>query len=109
MIPTVPLMPGLMPTNSLSADLFEKTDAYALDVDQDGNTSVIAIVGKDTDAAFYGLSSLEMMFSSFEGNQLKKVSIEDYADKELRGIYRRLLRRIQLRRPRDADSLFCAR
>lgn len=69
----------------LSADLFEKTDAYALDVDQDGNTSVIAIVGKDTDAAFYGLSSLEMMFSSFEGNQLKEVSIEDYADKELRG------------------------
>lgn len=84
MIPTVLLM-RFDANEQLSADLFEKTDAYALDVDQDGNTSVIAIVGNDTDAAFYGLSSLEMMFSSFEGNQLKEVSIEDYADKELRG------------------------
>ena len=34
-------------THTIAAkDLFEKTDAYALDVDQDGNTSVIAIVGK---------------------------------------------------------------
>lgn len=69
----------------LSADLFSKTDAYAIGVDAQGETNVIAIVGKDTDAAFYGLSSLEMMFSSFEGNKLIETVIEDYADKELRG------------------------
>lgn len=69
----------------VSDDLFEKNDAYALDVDAEGNTQIIGILGKDTDAAFYGLSSLEMMFSSFEGNKLVEAYIEDYSDMELRG------------------------
>lgn len=40
-------------------DLFDKRDAYVLAI-QD---NVIAVLGKDTDAAFYGLSSLKMIFN----------------------------------------------
>lgn len=39
--------------------LFDKRDAYVLAI-QD---NMIAVLGKDTDAAFYGLSSLKMIFN----------------------------------------------
>ncbi len=70
---------------AVSDDLFAKNDAYAVDVDADGNTQVIAILGKDETAAFYGVTTLDMMLSSFEGNRLIEASIEDYSSKELRG------------------------
>lgn len=70
----------------LNAELFEKTDAYALDVhkEEDG-TGIISILGKDSNAAFYGLSSLQMMTKSAASHQFPEVSIRDYANGELRG------------------------
>lgn len=64
--------------------LYEKTDAYALKVSQTGNGQII-LTGKDTDAVFYGISTLKMMLSSFAGPRLLCCEIEDYAATELRG------------------------
>ena len=62
-------------------DLFEQTDAYLLDA-QNGT---IAIVGKDTEAAYYGVATLQMMFSSFAGEKFLNAEIEDYASMAIRG------------------------
>ena len=62
-------------------DLFTKTDAYLLSA-KDGT---IAILGKDTDTAFYGLATLQMMFSSFNGTKFLNAQIEDYAGMKMRG------------------------
>ncbi len=64
-----------------ASGLFEKTDAYLLSA-QNGT---IVILGKDTDAAYYGLATLQMMFSSFNGNKFLNVQIEDYATMRTRG------------------------
>lgn len=66
---------------ALDESLFEKSDAYALYA-EDGN---IYILGKDTDAAFYGVATLKMMFSSFAGEYFVPVQIEDYASIDARG------------------------
>ncbi len=62
-------------------NLFSLNDAYVLSA-VDGT---VAIVGKDTDAAFYGVSTLQMMFSSFAGKKFITAFIEDYATVEYRG------------------------
>lgn len=61
--------------------LFTKTDAYLLTA-KDG---VIAILGKDSDAVYYGIATLQMMFSSFAGSKFLNVQIEDYAAMKIRG------------------------
>lgn len=68
-------------------DLFDKRDAYVLAI-QD---NVIAVLGKDTDAAFYGLSSLKMIFNQVTEKAVRKLQIEDYAIRSVPWIYRRLL------------------
>ncbi|MGN0331073.1 MAG: beta-N-acetylglucosaminidase domain-containing protein [Kineothrix sp.] len=65
-----------------AADLFAKTDAYALRV----SGGKVNIVGKDTTAAFYGVATLKMMLSSLAEEQLVPVKIDDYASIPLRGI-----------------------
>lgn len=64
-----------------SAGLFDKLDSYALKSDK----GTISILGKDTDAAFYGLTSLYHIFKQVEGKTIKNFSIEDYADVASRG------------------------
>lgn len=66
---------------NLDAKHFEKEDAYALYA-KDGD---IVILGKDSDAVFYGVSTLEMMFSSFAGKKFYPVEILDYASIDSRG------------------------
>lgn len=66
---------------NLDAKHFEKEDAYVLYA-KDGD---IVILGKDSDAVFYGVSTLEMMFSSFAGKKFYPVEIKDYASIETRG------------------------
>ena len=61
--------------------LFDRTDAYFLDA-ENGD---VAIIGKDTDAVYCGLATLQMMFSSFAGDRFLNVEIEDYADMAVRG------------------------
>lgn len=66
---------------NLDAKHFEKHNAYVLYA-KDGE---IVILGKDSDAVFYGVSTLEMMFSSFAGKKFYPVEIKDYASIETRG------------------------
>ena len=65
----------------LDAEVFDQPDAYALYA-EDGN---IYILGKDTDAAFRGVATLKMMFSSFAGERFLPVRILDYASIDARG------------------------
>lgn len=62
-------------------DIFEQTDSYLLSA-KDGT---IVILGQDTDAVYYGLATLQMMFSSFAGSRFLNVQIEDYATMKTRG------------------------
>lgn len=62
-------------------DLFEQRDAYVLAI-QD---NVIAVLGKDTDAAFYGLSTLKMIFNQTAERNVRELKIEDYASGQYRG------------------------
>ena len=62
-------------------DLFNQYDAYVLTALKD----TIAIVGRDTDATFYGVSTLKKMFTSFAGEHFVSAFIEDYSTIEFRG------------------------
>ena len=64
-----------------SEDLFSKTDAYILS--SKGNT--IAVLGKDTDAAFYGLTSLYHILGQMESRTIRNFMMEDWADVVSRG------------------------
>lgn len=66
---------------AISNGLFDKTDSYYLQV-KDGN---IIVLGKDTDAAFYGLTTLYHIFSQLESRTIRNLVIEDYADVVSRG------------------------
>lgn len=66
--------------NIKTENLFDNIDAYSLNLQND----VITILGKDTDAAFYGVTTLKNIFNQTDKNILN-VAIEDYANTELRG------------------------
>lgn len=69
-----------------ASDLFDKIDAYALSASTAKEAKgTIAILGKDTDSAYYGLATLQMMFSSFAGSRFLSAKIEDYSSTKLRG------------------------
>ena len=61
--------------------LFDKIDAYSLVV----KGQQISIVGKDTDAVFYGLTTLKHMLNDSSAPVLREVNVEDYADVKNRG------------------------
>lgn len=65
------------------AKFYEKSDAYVLNADAEKKN--IVIEGKDTDATFHGVATLQMMFSSFSGKKFLDAQIEDYATVETRG------------------------
>lgn len=58
----------------------EKIDAYYLNISNSG----ITILGKNTDACFYGLTTLEMIFSQTD-RTIKQLEIKDYSDSIYRG------------------------
>lgn len=66
---------------SLDAALFDKIDAHAIYV----GDNTIAVVGKDTDAAFYGISTLDLIFEQVENKSIRTFSITDYSDSIYRG------------------------
>lgn len=70
---------ALYPTagNNLAAD---KTDAYTLDINDNG----ITIVGSTVDSAFYAVTSLEQILEQQQKN-LSCLSLADYADTRIRG------------------------
>ena len=59
-----------------------KYDMHVVKVFEDGD---IVVLGKDSDAAFYGLATLEQMLDQTEDNQLKVSVFEDYAFQKYRG------------------------
>lgn len=70
-------------TNMVSEDISyinNKIDAYYLEINEDN----IILVGKDSDALFYGLSSLEFIFEQSD-REIHGLKIKDYAQSELRG------------------------
>ncbi len=67
--------------SNVSAGLFDKIDAYALTIKDNS----ISIVGKDTDAVFYGLTTLKHMLKESQVPVLRNVTVEDYAELKNRG------------------------
>ena len=65
----------------VDAALFNKTDANFVAV----NNGEIVVLGKDTDSAFYGLTTLYQIFGQLTGKTLRNLTIEDYADVASRG------------------------
>lgn len=61
--------------------LFDNYNPYVLSAKE----GTIAILGGDTDSAYYGIATLQMMFSSFAGEKLLTAQIEDYANVLYRG------------------------
>ena len=61
--------------------LFDKLDSYVLD-NQNG---VITVLGRDTDAAFYGLTSLYHVFTQMDSYTIQEFHMEDWADVASRG------------------------
>lgn len=70
-------------TNKLIKDEkhFEKNDSSILHIENNN----IVLLGKDTDAAFYGLTSLKHIFNQSENRNVLNLHIEDYADVKGRG------------------------
>ena len=61
--------------------LFDELDSYVLD-NQNG---VITVLGRDTDASFYGLTTLYHVFSQMDSYTIQEFHVEDWADVASRG------------------------
>ena len=66
---------------NVNADLFKHYGSYFLA----SNNNEIVILGLDTDAAFYGITSLKHVFSQMEGSTIRNFEMKDYADVNIRG------------------------
>ena len=67
--------------NISNEELFKKTDSYILN--SDNNT--IAVLGKDNDSSFYGLTTLYHIVKQIDSYTIANFNIEDYADIVSRG------------------------
>lgn len=61
--------------------LFDKLDAYVLD----SSNNVITVLGADTDASFYGLTTLYHIIKQMDSYTIRSFHIEDWADVASRG------------------------
>ncbi|MGN7357418.1 beta-N-acetylglucosaminidase domain-containing protein [Paenibacillus sp. SAF-054] len=69
-----------------SSTLFNEKDAYVLDLNASREAKgTIAVLGKDTDAAFYALETLGLILEQTANQTLHSVKYEDYADTKWRG------------------------
>ena len=66
---------------SVDASLFEHYGSYFLA----SNNDEIVILGVDTDAAFYGITSLKHIFNQMDGSTIRNFEMRDYADVNIRG------------------------
>ncbi|GAA0107848.1 MULTISPECIES: beta-N-acetylglucosaminidase domain-containing protein [Clostridium] len=67
--------------HELDSNLFEKYDSYYIA----SENGTISILGKNTDAAFYGITSLKHIFSQMDGSTILNFEMKDYADTPIRG------------------------
>lgn len=65
---------------SVSAGLFDKSDAHIINVSDKG----IVLYGKDTDATFFAMTSLMHLLNQAP-SEMRHLEIEDYSDTILRG------------------------
>ena len=66
---------------------FSKNDSYVLAVRQ-GNAKTpdtILVLGRDTDSAFYGLTTLYQIFQQLPGRAVSNLTFSDWADVKSRG------------------------
>ncbi|MGL5380029.1 beta-N-acetylglucosaminidase domain-containing protein, partial [Clostridium sp.] len=71
---------------SYNSETFNEEDSYVLKVDGSlSEKGTIAVLGKNTDSAYYGLATLKMIFNQLEGNEIRNVTFEDFADAKWRG------------------------
>lgn len=64
-----------------TADLYTKLDSYVLSI----KDNTIMVVGKDTDSAFYGLTTLYHIVKQLKDNSIRNLAVEDFADVASRG------------------------
>ena len=64
-----------------TSGLYDKLDSYLLASDN----GTITVLGKDTDAAFYGITSLYHIFNQMDSYSIRNFVMEDYADVASRG------------------------
>lgn len=64
-----------------SDGLFDHYGAYFMA----SNNDEIVILGRDTDAAFYGITSLKHIFNQMDGSSIRNFEMNDYADVNIRG------------------------
>ena len=68
--------------NGAVAATFDNYDAYMLYV----KGSKIVVLGKDTDAAFYGVTTLKRIFEQLSADKkIKELTVTDYAEVQFRG------------------------
>lgn len=60
---------------------FEKNDSHIVSV----HNNVIAVLGADTDSAFYGVTTLKHVFNQLKGGQIREFRIDDYSNVKHRG------------------------
>ena len=74
---------GLLPAD----DFFGQTDAHMVAVvaAKGDAPATIAVLGRDTDAAYYGLSTLYQVFQQLPGRELSCLTVRDHADVITRG------------------------
>ncbi|WP_082003311.1 beta-N-acetylglucosaminidase domain-containing protein [Sporosarcina sp. ZBG7A] len=60
---------------------FTENDSHIISV----RDNVIAVLGKDTDSAFYGITTLKLIFKQLEDSNIKNLLIKDYSDGHWRG------------------------
>lgn len=65
----------------VDAGLFEKFGGHFVA----SNNGEIVVLGRDTDAAFYGITSLKHIFNQMDGSTIRNFTIKDYADTNIRG------------------------
>lgn len=67
---------------SMDEDMdYEQADAYELRIEND----MITVIGKDTDASFYGLVSLDRILEQSKNGRVRNVHIKDFASSSVRG------------------------
>lgn len=66
---------------TVDSTLFAKIDAYLLVI----AGSKVGVLGKDTDAAFYGLTTLQQILDQTTGGVVRSLTIQDWADVASRG------------------------
>src|SRR5699024_5263271 len=67
--------------HNFDENIFSEINPYVLTADN----GTISILGKDTDAAFYGVTTLKLILEQIEGKTLQNFQVEDYADTTIRG------------------------